>query len=242
MTKTMAKLTVVVQRVSEHCRFPLALALAAIVFMLPAISVGLFGDDLVQRLKQFRLAELPPGTVDTGLVSSDSGQFGTVIWNLFGFTRPEEAAAHARDFGTLPWWTSETLKIALWRPFTAFTHWLDYRLFPSKPALMHAHNIAWYALAVFLTATLCRRMGTCSDGGSAQERPSESGAGLKLQSVAWVASLAAVLFLLDKNTYVPVMYVANRGFIISLVFGLLCLATHLRWRTTKSCAWMWLSG
>ena len=78
--------------------------------------------------------------------------------------------------------------------------------------------------------------------GAASRRDSRVRARLKLQSGVWVAGLAAALFLLDKNTYGPVMYVANRGFIISLVFGLLCLHAHLRWRTTKSSAWMWLSA
>jgi hypothetical protein len=221
----------------------LALALAAIVLMLPALWAGLFCDDLIQRLKQFTPAELPARIMDTGIVPSESGKLGTVLGNLFVFPcKGEEAAARARDYGIVPWWTPEAWTIALWRPFTAFTHWLDYRLFPNTPALMHAHNIAWYALAVFLVGTLYRRMATCSYGGGLQTRPAASSAGLKVQSGVCVAGLAACLFLLDKNTYFPVMFVANRGFVISLVFGLLCLHAHLRWRTTKSSAWMWLSA
>jgi hypothetical protein len=100
----------------------------------------------------------------------------------------------------------------LWRPLTAFTHWVDYRLFPHAPAWMHLHNILWYAAAVFLVAVLYRRMATSPR----------------------VAALAACLFLLDKDTYLPVLYVANRGFFIALVFGLLCLQAHARWRTTGS--------
>jgi hypothetical protein len=75
-----------------------------------------------------------------------------------------------------------------------------------------------------------------------QQRPSASSAPLKMQSGVWVAGLAACPFLLDKNTCAPVAYVANSGFIISLVFGLLCLHVHVQWRTAKSGAWMWLSA
>jgi hypothetical protein len=50
----------------------------------------------------------------------------------------------------------------------------------------------------------------------------------------WVAGFAALLFLLDSNTYGPVMFVANRGFMLSLFFGLLCLYEHHQWRSAKS--------
>ena len=242
MNNKAAKLSALARRFSGHAGLPLALALAAIVLMLPALKIGLLGDDLVQRLTQLTPAELPARIMDTGFVPAESGKLGTVLGNLFAFSYGEEAAARARDYGIAPWWAPEALRIALWRPFTAFTHWLDYRLFPNTPALMHAHNIAWYAAAVFLAAMLYRKIATSPWGGGLQERPSESSAPLKMQSGVCVAGLAACLFLLDKNFYFPVAYVANRGFIISLVFGLLCLHAHVRWRTAKSSAWMWLSA
>jgi hypothetical protein len=242
MNNSMAKLGALAGRLSAHPRLPLALALAAILLMLPALSAGLIGDDLIQRLRQFTPAESPPHAIDLGFAPADSGKLGPVVCGLFGYLRNEEDAARARDYGIIPWWTPQDWKAALWRPFTAFTHWLDYRLFPNKPALMHAHSIVWYALAVFLAAKLYRKVGSCSDAGGPPKKPSELRDGPKCHSGASVTALAAGLFLLDKNTYAPVMYVANRGFIISLAFGLLCLHAHLRWRTTKSTKWMWLSA
>lgn len=236
-----AKLVALGRHLAGHHRFPLALALTAIVFMLPAVPTGLLGDDLIQRLAQFTPAELPPRIVDTGFVPNDSGTLGTVLGDLFGYLRGEEAAAHARDYGIAPWWAPEAWQAALWRPVTAFTHWLDYRLFPDTPALMHAHSIVWYAAAVFLAATLYRKIGTFPGGSGFEGSRAESSASLTTPSAVWAAGLAGCLFLLDKNTYVPVMYVANRGFIISLVFGLLCLDAHHRWRTAKSRARLWLS-
>jgi hypothetical protein len=242
MTNGIAKLTALARRLSAHPALPLAFALAAIILMLPALSAGLLCDDLIQRLKQFTPAESAPGAADLGFASADSGKLGTVVSSLFGYLHSEEEAARARDYGIIPWWTPEDWKAALWRPLTAFTHWLDYRLFPNTPALMHAHSIVWYALVVFLVATLYRKLAVCAEGGSLQFRPSGPSARPKLQSAPCVAALAAGLFLLDKDTYSPVLYVANRGFIISLAFGLLCLHAHLRWRTSRSSAWMWLSA
>jgi branched-subunit amino acid transport protein len=242
MINGMTKMTAVARGLAEHRRLPCALALAAVILMLPALPVGLLGDDLVQRLNQFAPAELAARALDTGFVAGDSGKLATVLGNLFGYVRGKEAATRARDYGIAPWWAPEDWRAALWRPLTAFTHWLDYRLYPNSPGLMHAQNIAWYAAAVFLAATLYRRIATAAGGRDLQGKLSDSSARVKMQSGVCVAALAASLWLLDKNTYVPVMYVANRGFIISLVFGLLCLQAHLRWRTGHSGVWMWLSA
>jgi hypothetical protein len=117
-----------------------------------------------------------------------------------------------KSYGILPWWTSDNKRLCLWRPVTAFTHWLDYRLYPDSPLLMHAENIACFAAIVFLVTIIYR----------------------KLLGAGWVAGFAALLFLLDVNTYFPVAYVANRGFFLSLFFGLLCLYEHHQWRSARS--------
>lgn len=218
------------------------LALAAVVLMLPALWAGLFCDDLVQRMNQFTLAELPAHSLDTGFVANGSGKLGTVVNHLFAFVQGKEAAARVRDYGIAPWWVPEGWTAALWRPLTAFTHWLDYQLYPNMPALMHAHNIAWFAAAVFLAATLYRKIAASANGRDLQEKLPESDARTKMRSALCVAGLAGCLWLLDTDFCFPVMFVANRGFIIALVFGLLCLHCHLRWRTGKSGIWMWLSA
>jgi hypothetical protein len=231
-----------------ECRgFPWALALAAIVLMLPALTVGLLGDDLIQRLNQFPPDQLPPRILETGFVAKDSGQLGTVLGNLFGYVRGKEAARLAMDYGFTPWWTSEGWAAALWRPVTAFTHWVDYRVYPDSPALMHGHNIAWFAVAVFLVATIYRKIEAStgelgnSAGGTSTGATGVVAVPMKSQWI-WVAGLAGCLWLLDPNTYCPVAYVANRGFFIALVFGLLCFHAHVRWRTGKSLCWMWISA
>ena len=238
MNNKMSKITAICRSLLEHRRLPLMLAVAAIFFMLPALSMGLLGDDLIQRLNQFPPAELPPRILDTGFVAEDSGQLGTVVGNLFRFLPDKDAKTRAIDYGIEPWWASEGWTAALWRPVTAFTHWVDYRLYPNSPALMHAQNIGWFALAVYLLTTLYRKI-RVSAGGLA------SAAG---ETTTWktpgicAAGLAACLWLLDWTTYGPVAYVANRGFFIALVFGLLCFHSHLQWRTGKSILWMWLSA
>jgi len=210
-----------------HRRLPLALAIATAIIMLPALGAGLFMDDLVQRVIELKPAELPARIQDTGLGFSENGKLGTVACDLFGLGRRKEAVELAKDYGLLTWWMPETAKAALWRPITAFTHWLDYRLFPNTPALMHAHSIVWFAGVVFLVVMVYRAITALGTGPSFKAGGQDSRA-------SWIGGLAGVLFLLDKNTYFPVMFVANRGFIVALFFGLLCLYEHHRWRTAKS--------
>ena len=196
------------KKLLEHRHLPAILAIGALLVMLPALKTGLMADDLVQRAVELRPDQLPARLRDAG-IPPDSGSLGTVLRDLFpGINR----MAPVKNYGLLPWWTPDDMKLGLWRPLTAFTHWLDYRLFPDSPALMHAHNIAWFAAIVFLVTVMYR----------------------KLMGPGWAAGLAALLFLLDGYTYFPVMFVANRGFVLSLCFGLLCFYQHHQWRSAKS--------
>jgi hypothetical protein len=187
------------------------LALGAVLVMLPALKLGLVMDDLPQRMIALPSDRVPQRLHDLGL-PLNSGSLSTVTRDFFfGCYRDAQRAALARNYGMLPWWTPDSLRIGLWRPVTAFTHWLDYRLYPDCPTLMHAQNIAWFAAVVFLVTSIYR----------------------KLMGPPWAAGLAGLLFLLDYNSYFPVAFVANRGFIVSLCLGLACLYEHHQWRAEQ---------
>ena len=200
------------RRFLAHRYLPAILAIGAILVMLPALKTGLFWDDLPQRAIELRPSQLPARIHEIGVPLS-SGSFSTVLNGLFHYLDPN-GVAMAKNYGIVPWWTPDhvNVRLALWRPVTAFTHWLDYRLFPDSPMPMHAENIACFAAIVFLITIVYR----------------------KVMGMGWAAGLAALLFLLDYNTYFPVMYVANRGFMLSLLFGLSCFYEHHQWRSTKS--------
>jgi hypothetical protein len=208
------------KRFLAHRYLPAALAIGAILVMLPALKIGLFWDDLPQRVIELKPSQLPSRMYELG-IPANSGSFSTVLNNLFNYLDPK-GVAMAKNYGIVPWWTPDhvNVRLALWRPVTAFTHWLDYRLFPDSPMLMHAENIACFAAIVFLVTVIYR----------------------KLMGAGWVAGLAALLYLLDYNIYFPVAYVANRGFMLSLFFGLLCLYEHHQWRSAKSRSGLVLSA
>ena len=214
------------KRCLAHRYFPAALAVAAVVVMLPALKLGLAADDLIQRAVALRPSQLPLGIHETG-IPLDSGSLPTTLRDFF-FHRDREGMALMKRYGVVPWWTPDDMSLGLWRPVSAFTHWLDYRLFPDSPGLMHAENIAWFAAVVFLVALIYR----------------------KLLGPGWAAGLAAVLFLLDGNTYFPVAFVANRGFFISL-FSACCVFMNIINGAPQSpvpgwccprCFWRWRSS
>ena len=200
------------KRILESRYLPWAVAVIAIVVMLPAVKTGLVMDDLAQRPPQLPPSQIPPELFHTGGVPDNPGRLSTVMFDLFAFPRDRNHWKRARNYGILPWWLSDNTKCSLWRPFTSITHWVDYRLYPDWPALMHIHNILWYAAIVFLAAIVYR----------------------KIIGPTWVAGLAALMYVLDSNTYFPVMFAANRGFLIALCFGLLCFLNHRRWRMEHS--------
>ena len=208
------------KRFLAHHYLPAILAIGAILVMLPALKTGLFWDDLPQRAVELRPSQLPPRIYETGN-PADSGSLSTVLRDLF-FNRNPQDMALMKNYGILPWWTPDNMRLGLWRPVTAFTHWLDYHLFPDSPMLMHAENIAGFAAIVFLITVIYRKLGVTD------------GIGLVGSLALPAAGLAGLLFLLDYNTYFPVMFVANRGFMLSLFFGLLCLYEHHQWRSAKS--------
>ncbi len=96
--------------VLENRRAPLFAALLAFVLMLPALRVGLVGDDYFHRMILLRLGEW--------------GGASDRIWDLFSFA-PTRLVSSLADTGLLPWWTDPGINISLVRPLTALTHILD---------------------------------------------------------------------------------------------------------------------
>ena len=191
---------------------PIVAACVAAVLMLPALNAGFMQDDMFHRVRLVNPAQLPPIFHDTGWIRPDAGTVTAAMRDMHSFSRTKQDTDRLRDVGMCPWWTAEDWRGANWRPLDSFTHWLDYRLFPDSPALMHLHNILWFAAVVFLLTLLYRQFIT----------------------PIWIASLAALLYIIDDSNYFPVMWIANRNLILALCFSILTLLLHHRWRHHNS--------
>jgi hypothetical protein len=178
-----------------RARHPLLLAALAVVLSLPALGLGFQLDDHFLRLALSRPAMIPawarPATDAFAFFTGDTA-----------FTR------QARDMGSVPWWVDEQLKLAFFRPLSGLTHGIDFALWPSSPALMHAHSLLWLGLCVALCAVLYREL----------EMPPRA------------AALAALLFAVDDAHGTPAAWIANRNALVGTAFALMCLIAHHRWR------------
>src|SRR5262249_51857341 len=135
----------------------------------------------------------------------------TALTQLFVFARPD-INRELMDAGAVPWWTLDALRVAFLRPLAAFTHWVDYRLWPQSGLPMPARNIAWYGVVCALAALAYRR----------------------LMPGTWIAGLAAFLYAADVVHLGSVGWLANRNGLMSVAFGLLALLAHDRWRRDGS--------
>lgn len=174
---------------------PIAVTLAAVVLALPSLRLGLSLDDhwhramLQSDLKWIPVARAP--------------------WDLFTFAKyGSTERAQIVDKGMLPWWISERMHLAFFRPVSSLTHALDYVLFPDSPALMHLVSVLWYAGLAYLAALLYRRL-----FGRTNAAPS-------------IAGLAALVYAIDGTHGLPVGWLANRNAVVAAVFAFAALYAH----------------
>lgn len=175
---------------AEH--FPFLLAVLAVVLTASTLGRGWVGDDVIHR---------------SILLSSTLGQS---MRSLFTFLSPERNPA-LMDAGTAPWWTLPEARISFFRPLAVLTHWLDYRLWPDVPLLMHAQSILWYALLCLVAARFYRRF----------------------VGHSWIAGLAALLFTVDSAHVNAVASLSSRNVLLTGLFGMLVLLAHDRWRRER---------
>ena len=187
---TGAALSTALPALLTHRHLPTFAAAIAMMLTVPTLWRGWgWSDDMLHRAT-LRSASLPEA-----------------LSGLFVFLDPSKNR-QLMDAGTLPWWTLETVRTAFFRPLAAFTHWLDYRLWPESALLMHAHSVLWYGCVCALTALIYRR----------------------LMGRTLAAGLAALIFAADIGHLSCVASLAGRNALLALLFGLLTLAAHDRWR------------
>lgn len=170
---------------------PWAAALVAAGLCLPALGVGLHMDDYAQRMTMLRAPRVL--TEPLAVFASLPGD--------------PELNRRYMDLGILPWWTVPDYRLAFSRILSAVSMWIDYRLWPDSPVLMHAHSLLWLGLMVLVAALLYRRL-----------------------LDAWSAGLAALLYAFDEAHAMPTAWLANRNALIATALGLLALLAHDRWR------------
>lgn len=164
-------------------------------------------DDLIHRTMFLAASDSSQTIQDPWQPASQPTTFTTFVMRMF-ILSDDEINHQLRDLGLIPWWSYEKVKIASFRPLAALTHWWDFVLWGDDAIPMHAVNIVLYGIMCVLAAMFYRRM----------------------LAPAWVAGLAAILFAVDDAHIIPVAWISNRNGLLALIFGLLTLIAHDRWR------------
>ncbi len=197
MMSIFSKLKDRIQWILAGKHVPITLAVLSMVLVSGTLGTGIYFDDYIHRIK-LQAPHLWP-----------TPGYGT-LEGLFAFgTGNPDHIQQAMEHGMVPWWTSMKLKVAFFRPISAMSHWIDYRLWPNQPALMHLHSILWLGAFVFSAAMVYRAFIT----------------------PLWIAGLAALLFAIDDAHGIPAGWLANRNALIAAVWGLWALYCHHRWRS-----------
>lgn len=162
-------------------------ALLGMALSLPSLTAGFIADDFFHW-------EVLSGRFNNDHPGSLLGMFSFADGNT----------ERARDFmqkGIYPWWTADTIRLSFWRPLSEFTHWIDYRLWPDSPALMHAQNIFWYGMLIIAMGIWLRA----------------------IDSNKLRAGVATLIYGISAMHGTAIGWIASRNALIAAVFGVLCL-------------------
>jgi hypothetical protein len=189
-------------------RAPLYITLLSAVLLLPCLATRMLMDDYVLAIKAApvtRMASLPSQPL-----------------SLFTFTvgDPQRNAALMDEGALLPWWTDPHHLNAFFRPLSALTHVLDFRMWPSSAPLMHLHSVLWFCALLAALAYVYRTL--------------EPG-------VALVTGLALLLYAVDDAHGATVGWIANRNALLSAALSLPALSAHHRGVSEGSLVQRWLA-
>lgn len=139
--------------------------------------------------------------------------------DLFSFATGDARASRAlMDEGVFPWWADTHAVLAFLRPLSSFSHWIDYRLWPESPLLMHLQSLVWFGVLIFVIGDIYRRF----------------------QGPGWVSAISLILYAFDDARGPVVGWLANRNAIIALTLALPALVAHHRFRAEGYRPGLWL--
>ncbi|MCX5758588.1 MAG: hypothetical protein NTU83_08800, partial [Candidatus Hydrogenedentes bacterium] len=146
--------------------------------------------------------------------------------DIFAFSDGDPVHNSLRMEHGIPWLAPARWQVAFFRPFTAFTHWADWKVFGNTAWPMHLHSLLLYTALVFAVTRLYQRIGETR--GAKCAVPVSQPSTFSLQP--WVAGLAGLFFAIDMSHGLTAGWIANRNAVLSALFVVLTVYFHDRWR------------
>lgn len=196
---------------NKRLRWPLMCVLFLVALVaLPTVLKDLSRDDYIHKAYLTGQPMYPVAQAGSGLAKeSNAPGMLEAINGMFSFSGMNgEILDEAAQWGAVPWWVAEDIQLNFWRPISAFTHWVDYQLWPDSPAAMHFQNVSWYLFVLFLLALLLKR--------SAVAVP--------------IIVLTIALYGLDVSHSLAISWIANRNIFVVTSMVLMALMCFHFWR------------
>lgn len=183
--------------------FPIIMGIFIFILHLPHVGSGLTQDDYIQYANAIKHDAL----VEKGISKApDEITLKHTITTYFDFFSDNIEAG--KEYGQMPWWTSEKVQMKFFRPLTSFTHWIDLKLWPNSFAMFHIHQMLLLSLLIITVGYLFRRL-----------------IGDNL-----IAGLATFFFAINFNFFIPTVFLACRNLILSALFGALTFFCYIIWQ------------
>ncbi len=195
-----------IRKIMSKSLTPYCFILVALILSLSTIFSGITSDDFFHYTLFNGSTSL--SKIDFKQVSGDETVVSSSLEMFSFFDRETGNISPMREFGSFPWWGDDELQISFWRPITAATHWLDYKLWPKNFAIMHLHNILWFVLALLSVLMFYKRF---------------------LSSTSVVA-VAILMYALDFSIYESLVWLACRNVLLAIVFGMSSILMFEKWR------------
>lgn len=151
---------------------------------------------------------------DKGFSLSDpSRPLGSRALDAFHFYSEKKGTVQAyRDYGNLPWWSSEHALMNPLRPIAALGHWLDFVVFDGNPLLINCLNL--FCMAVFWCGSYLLF--------------------LRLSRSVSVASIASLLLVMDFSITANFHWLAARNSYMATALAVFSVFFYMRWREERS--------
>lgn len=197
--------------------FALLLLLLLLLTQAPAgLKNDMRGDDFLQWAIFTHNSLL----AEKGLLpnAGDDSFWGAVSQQFHFFSPANNFLPALKNYGVMPWWSSDDAHLHLFRPLASLSHWLDYQLaLPVK--MMLGINFLVFLLVVLLLSRLYRSLDYSTP----------------------LLRLSLLLFALDFSLQGSLEWIASRNALIALAFSILSVDFFIRWRSQQKLSFCLLS-